>query len=535
MNTMSLRTTVKLATIGVVIGCMTMVAAIGVTYSFLDRAQDRVNFANMLITEAGKLNLLTTELSAHRSDRASQQWDRQFEILSEALIQAPRFDNEADIVKNEIRHRLNSLNRLVARLKNIDSATPSTAIGQAGTEVRGMLLSSILGQSSSIFSRTTEFHGSMTRSAGQTRSYMLLTIAGIFLLMLVGVGSALLLLSTGMLSNILSLRSTIQTISQGDLDEPIPKWASNEIGDVFHELDRMRRNLLESLSDLGRANLELIGIKAKLEDRTTSLEAANRELEAFTSAVSHDLRAPLRTVSGFSEAVLEDYANQIDTDGQAMLARINRASRQMFQLIEDLLRMSRLGRDKLERSSIDLSALAAEIWETIREQNPDNDTTFRVTPGITARGDSQLIRIVLTNLLENAWKFTSNTENGVIEVTRIYEAERPVYVVRDNGVGFDMTYADHLFVPFKRLHAAADYPGTGIGLATVARVISLHGGKIWADGRPNAGASFYFHLGNLDSVAIGGDGTAAPQQPGTKQPLAADDHRSAVPRLARER
>jgi len=122
-----------------------------------------------------------------------------------------------------------------------------------------------------------------------------------------------------------------------------------------------------------------------------------------------------------------------------------------------------------------------------------------------------------------------------IEFTRIYEAERPVYVVRDNGVGFDMSFADHLFVPFKRLHAASEYPGTGIGLATVARIISLHGGKIWAEGRPNAGASFYFHLGNLDSGAIGGGETAAPQQPGTTQPLSEDDDRSSVPRLARGR
>jgi signal transduction histidine kinase len=357
----------------------------------------------------------------------------------------------------------------------------------------------------------------MASSEARTRDYVLLTLGGAFLVVMIGGGLALLLLSRGMLSHILSLRATIGRISQGDLEAEIPESMGNEMGDVFIELGRMRRNLLESMSELGRANLELISIKEKLEDRTAGLETANRELDAFASAVSHDLRAPLRTISGFSQAVLEDYGAQIDEDGKAMLERMHRATQQMYQLIEDLLKLSKLGKRSLSPADTDLSSLVSEICGTMQEQAPERRVRLTIEPGIKASCDERLMRIVLTNLIANGWKFTSRTDGAEIEFGEIAGKGRRTFFIRDNGAGFDMAFSSNLFKPFKRLHSASDFPGTGIGLATVERIIGLHGGKVWARSYPGEGATFFFFLGQAgawsdDGSPIAGPGPEAPAE-----------------------
>jgi light-regulated signal transduction histidine kinase (bacteriophytochrome) len=226
------------------------------------------------------------------------------------------------------------------------------------------------------------------------------------------------------------------------------------------------------------------------------LEAANVELDAFVYSVSHDLRAPLRGLSGFSQALMEDYADKLDGDALDYLTRISRASQRMGQMIDDLLTLSRATRGELRWEQVDLTALAESIVAELDERNPGRQVSCEIAPRVITQGDPRVLRIVLENLLHNAWKFTSKHERATIAFgTRRLDDDK-VYFVRDDGVGFDMTYVDKLFGIFQRLHAITEFEGTGIGLATVARLIHRHGGRVWAEGAVEQGATFYFTLGN---------------------------------------
>jgi light-regulated signal transduction histidine kinase (bacteriophytochrome) len=222
------------------------------------------------------------------------------------------------------------------------------------------------------------------------------------------------------------------------------------------------------------------------------LEAINRELEAFSYSVSHDLRAPLRSIRGFSEVLLQRYSSSLDQRGQEFLKRTCESSQQMDRLIEDLLQLSRVSRAELQHRPVNLSNLAVAIGAELRQAEPDRSVEFIVAPNLCAHADERLLRVVLENLLRNAWKFTAKQPKACIEFG--FSPERPAFFVRDNGAGFDMAYADKLFGVFQRLHSAAEFPGTGVGLATVQRIINRHGGLTWAEGAPARGATFYFSL-----------------------------------------
>jgi PAS domain S-box-containing protein len=225
-------------------------------------------------------------------------------------------------------------------------------------------------------------------------------------------------------------------------------------------------------------------------------EAASRELEAFSYSVAHDLRAPLRSIDGFSQALLEDYTDKLDAEGQSHLRRVRNAAQRMALLIDDLLKLSRLTRAELNRERVDLSALARNIGDKLAETAPARTVELRVADGMLANADPRLLGVLVENLLDNAWKFTRACVPARVEVGTCEHAGRRAFFVRDNGVGFDMTYVDKLFGVFQRLHSAADYEGAGIGLATVQRVAHRHGGRAWADGAIDKGATFYFTLGD---------------------------------------
>lgn len=225
------------------------------------------------------------------------------------------------------------------------------------------------------------------------------------------------------------------------------------------------------------------------------LEAANKELEAFSYSVSHDLRAPLRSMEGFSQLLLEDYSDRLDQQGKEYLRWIMDSAELMARLIDDLLKLSRVAREEMHLESVDLSELAGSIVAGLVKRQPERIIELSIAPGLACRGDGHLLGIAVENLLANAWKFTGKTDSPRIEVGRADHQGIPVYFVRDNGAGFDMAYANKLFSPFQRLHKPSDFPGTGIGLATVQRVIQRHGGKIWAMAELGKGATFYFTLG----------------------------------------
>jgi two-component system sensor histidine kinase/response regulator len=278
----------------------------------------------------------------------------------------------------------------------------------------------------------------------------------------------------------------------------LPEFVRSKVA-VFVELAKkteLLRRQTELLVQSEQAALELAETRAEL---VRDLEHKNRELESFSYAVSHDLRAPLRRIDSFSRAVLESQGERLEETGRRFLQRVREASQQMAELIDDVLYLSKVSRADLRDHDVDLSALAMLVLERLREGNPERSVEMRVRPGVVVTGDGQLLKIALENLLQNAWKFTSKQPSARIEFGLTNVGGEPTYFVRDNGAGFDMTYAGRLFGPFQRLHSQNEYPGSGIGLATVQRIIHRHGGQIWAEGLIGQGATFQFTLGRSRS------------------------------------
>jgi signal transduction histidine kinase len=253
------------------------------------------------------------------------------------------------------------------------------------------------------------------------------------------------------------------------------------------ELTRRRRVEVE----IRRLNTEL---EKRVQQRTAALEDATREMESFSYSVSHDLRAPLRSISSYSRILAKDFGHQLDEEAVRMLQRVTDSASFMSGLIDDLLRLSRVTRQGLSISLVDLTALAQVSVEELQQEHPEHRPNVKIASGLGARGDERLLRLVLGNLLSNAWKFTSRTTDPRIEFAAEVRNDETVFYVRDNGAGFDMRYATRLFGTFQRLHSQDEFPGMGIGLAIVQRVIHRHGGRVWAEGKPHQGAAFFFTL-----------------------------------------
>ena len=274
------------------------------------------------------------------------------------------------------------------------------------------------------------------------------------------------------------------------------KAAEQQLMEQRNELQALHRlseiagaALRESEENLRRLNVSL---EQRVSDRTVELEASTKELEAFSYSVSHDLRAPLRAVDGFSLALLEDCEDRLDAESKDHLARIRAATQRMGALIDDMLRLSRITRAQMLVERVNLTEIAWSIIHELQKSQPGRAVTVKIADDLEDEADPKLMRIALENLLSNAWKFTGRQPEAVVEFGSTNEGGKKAYFIRDNGAGFDMAHANKLFTPFQRLHSVEEYPGTGIGLGTVQRIMNRHGGTVWAEGQVDKGATFYF-------------------------------------------
>jgi signal transduction histidine kinase len=291
---------------------------------------------------------------------------------------------------------------------------------------------------------------------------------------------------------ILNLAKTARAVS-ADKDYSVRATSEgpDEIGSLVATFNEMLDQIARQNSDLQEARADL---ERRVEARTHDLAAANKELEAFSYSVSHDLRAPLRGIDGFSNALLSRYGPQLDEQGRHYLERVRAGTLRMARLIDDMLGLAKVGRRQLIRRQVDLSETAGALATELATRPPIRPVRINVEKGLTIRADPDLLAIVLENLMGNAWKFTAKREDACIEVGKRTDGADAAFYVRDNGAGFDMAYADKLFGAFQRLHSDEDFEGTGIGLATVQRIVNRHGGRIWAEGEVGKGATFYFTL-----------------------------------------
>jgi signal transduction histidine kinase len=292
---------------------------------------------------------------------------------------------------------------------------------------------------------------------------------------------------------IVHLAGTARIVSR-DRDYSVrakPTGNRDELSVLVDDFNGMLSQIQERDAALRQAHDDM---EQRVEERTKELATTNKELEAFSYSVSHDLRAPLRSIDGFSQALLEDCAEKLEPAAQDYLRRVRLAAQRMSVLIDDLLNLSRVTRSAMRREKLDLSAMAQSIAEELRASEPGRQVEFAIEDGLTATGDSQLLRAAMQNLLGNSWKYTSRRASARIEFGMSNLNDKHSFFVRDDGAGFDPRFADRLFGAFQRLHTTTEFPGSGIGLATVQRIIHRHGGEIWAEGVVEKGATFYFTL-----------------------------------------
>ncbi len=292
---------------------------------------------------------------------------------------------------------------------------------------------------------------------------------------------------------IVRLAETARVVSQEQnySIRAVPTGKQDEVSVLINAFNEMLSQIHQRDGALQHARDEL---EQRVEDRTRQLQAANRELEAFSYSVSHDLRGPLEIINGFSHILQVEHAARLDSSGRDCVQQISNATRRMAELIEDLLNLSRVTTTGMHREKVDLDTMARSIAEQLCRREPNRQVEFVIHDCVPVQGDSRLLHIAVENLLRNAWKYTSNHEHARIEFGCEDRLGRTVFFVRDDGAGFDSSLVDRLFKPFQRLHATSEFPGTGIGLATVQRIISRHGGEVWAEGAVQKGATFYFTL-----------------------------------------
>jgi len=428
-----------------------------------------------------ELRLVTFEYMLNRQERARQQERNVSEHLDRLIAANPFSKPEQSEVVLRLRQRSATTHRIFEELASAPAANDANAAEKESIQRFEAQLSSrllILQQESLADAfRLGDFSTERINAAQQR---VVLVIAAGLVLIAMTTGGGAWLINRDVLAPIGRLELATREVAAGNWNYKLATLSHDEIGELSRTFDAMTHSLQTSFAQIERSNQELA--------------ALNQEVEAFSYSVSHDLRGPLRSMDGFSLALLEDYGDKLDDEARDSLQRIRAASQRMGRLIDDLLRLSRVTRIELSLKPVNLSEMVREIAESLDQQQPERAVQWVIEDGLMVHADKALLQIAMQNLLENACKFAGKTDKPVI---RVGVAERngvKEHFVADNGVGFDMAYADRLFGAFQRLHHESEFSGTGIGLAIVQRIIRRHGGAIRAEAKPGQGAAFFFHL-----------------------------------------
>jgi len=478
---MKISTTERLLTIMTLAVIGSIAAIIGWTYTEVNVANRQRQQASAIARGLSELRLLTFEYRLYHNERAKVQWyavsDRVDRLIENAQTSIPTQDQ----VLARMRERRATVRRFFTELTSAEAGSRADApLDQSTRLFEAQLLSRMLAEQQDNFADVFRLTDLATDRISDAQQRLLaIVLLGLALIAMIKIGVSW-FIHRDVLAPVARLQHAAQQVAAGNWNSTIGIRSHDEIGELSKSFDAMTRSLRESF--------------AKIEHSNHDLAALNEELEAFSYSVSHDLRGPLRSMDGFSLVLIEDYGDKLDEEGKDALQRIRAASQRMGELIDDLLRLSQVTRAELNVTRVDLSAMAREIADAIDREQSGRSVEWAIEPGLSVRADPALMRIAMLNLLQNAWKFTGRTDSPVIRVGALERDAKTVYFVADNGVGFDMAHADRLFGAFQRLHHVGDFPGTGVGLAIVQRIIRRHDGEIWAEAKEGEGATFFFNV-----------------------------------------
>ena len=475
-------TATTLASIGLIAGAMLW------TQALVADANAQRKQSTEITQGISELRLVTFDYLLNRHERARLQWQMASDRINRLIAESQFLEAEPREILDDLRARWVVVARMFGELA---AANETSAVDQAGAQAKRLFEAQLVGQiligqqnNQADALRLTDI--SARRIAAAQQQAVQAVLAGLVLIALITAGASW-RMHRDVVTPIIRLQRAALKVAGGGKDISFDLTRRDEIG----ELSRYLADMTASLRSL----IE----RAELSNR--ELAALNLELEAFSYSVSHDLRAPLRSMDGFSQVLLEDYGDKLDAEGQDALQRIRAASQRMGLLIDDLLRLSQVTRGELHCKPVDLSLLARRIVDGLEQEQPGRGVQWDIEQGMTLTADPALMAIVMQDLLQNAWKFTGKTAGALIRVGSVEREGLRTFFVADNGAGFDMGHAQKLFSAFQRLHHAGDFPGTGIGLTIVQRILRRHDGRIWAEASEGAGATFFFNLRETDHEA----------------------------------
>ncbi len=494
---MKINTKLKMAVLAPAL--MAFIVSLTLVFSHVEMAgvQENGDIVRRIRNSIAEINVLVRTYAFYHEERPKQQLlaehDKLMSLISGVKVRDPEQQQLLVALRSDSRSMKETFLRLISVHENAGSYGSSGVSAEAEERLVGQLLVrySELDTGASRLRRLVD--DGIRKTQAWTTALIFIVMAGTTIPLMIG----LFLMMRSTSASLAVLRRGTEVVGAGNLDYRISLSGRDELAELARSFDEMTDQLQKvtvSKDQLQREMEERKRAEAQREKLIANLEAANRELEAFTYSVSHDLRAPLRAIDGFSRMLLNDIGGSLDPESKRKFDVISVNAQKMGQLIDDLLVLSRTQRTTLSMSAIDMNLLVQDVRGELWAGDPDRNIEFRVGDLPPVCGDRMLLRQALSNILGNAVKFTSNTDRALIEISGANSGDFNTYCVRDNGVGFDMRYYDKMFEVFHRLHSEKDYEGTGVGLAIVKKIIERHGGRIFAEGKPGEGAAFYFML-----------------------------------------